>query len=82
MCNHACAGIRCQVKVGLNIFYSSQDMDMIKDRAEQKTMFSPLLWCSGDSHSVGSSAPIISRLLGTGNKTFSEVASMVVTWWM
>ena len=30
----------------------------------------------------GSSATVISRRLGPGNRTFSEVASMVVTWWI
>ena len=29
-----------------------------------------------------SSAPVVSRWLGPGNRTFLEVASMVVTWWI
>ena len=29
---------------------------------------------------VGSLAPVVSRWLGPGNRTFLEVASMVVTW--
>ena len=36
----------------------------------------------GDNQSVRSSAPVVSRWLGLGNRTFSEVASMVVTWWI
>ena len=31
--------------------------------------------------SVGSSVPVVSRWLWSGNRTFSEVSSMVVTWW-
>ena len=37
---------------------------------------------SGNNQSVGSSAPVASRWLGSGNRTFLEVASMVVTWWI
>ena len=37
-------------------------------------------WCSGNNQSVTSSAPVVSRWLG--NRTFLEVASMVVTWWI
>ena len=32
--------------------------------------------------SVESSAPVVSRWLGHGNRTFLEVASTVVTWWI
>ena len=39
-------------------------------------------WCSGDNQSVRSSAPVVSRWLGPGNRTFLEVVSMVVTWWI
>ena len=39
-CVDAAAGV-CFGLVGLNLFYSSQDM--IKDRGERKAMFSPLL---------------------------------------
>ena len=39
-------------------------------------------WCSADNQSVGSSALVVSRWLWPGNRTFSEVASMVVTWWI
>ena len=38
-------------------------------------------WRSGDNQS-GSSTRVISRWLGPGNRTFLEVASMVVTWWI
>ena len=31
---------------------------------------------------VGSSAPVVSRWIGPGNRTFLEVASMVITWWI
>ena len=34
------------------------------------------------SESEGSSAPVVRRLLKPGNRTFLEVASMVVTWWI
>ena len=30
----------------------------------------------------GSLDPVVSRLLGPGNRTFLEVASMVATWWI
>ena len=36
-------------------------------------------WCSGDNQSVGSSVLVVSRWLWPGNRTFLEVASMVVT---
>ena len=39
-------------------------------------------WRSGDNQSVGSSALVVSRWLWPGNRTFLEVASMVVTWWI
>ena len=32
--------------------------------------------------SVGSSVPVVSKWLWPGNRTFLEVASMVVTWWI
>ena len=38
--------------------------------------------CSGDNQSVESSVPVVNRLLWPGNRTFLEVASMVVTWWI
>ena len=34
----------------------------------------------GDNQSVRSSVPVVTRWLGPGNRTFLEVASMVVTW--
>ena len=37
---------------------------------------------SGDNQIVGSSAPVASRWLWPGNRTFLEVSSMVVTWWI
>ena len=36
----------------------------------------------GNNWSEGSSAPVVSRWLGPGNRTFLEVESMVVTWWI
>ena len=39
-------------------------------------------WSLGDNQSIRSSAPVVSRCLWPGNKTFLEVASMVVTWWI
>ena len=39
-------------------------------------------WCSFDNQSVRSSAPVVSRWLWPGNRTFLEVASVVVTWWI
>ena len=36
----------------------------------------------GDNLSVGSSAPVVSRWLWSGNETFLEVDSMVVRWWI
>ena len=39
-------------------------------------------WRSGNNRNVGSSALVVSRWLGPGNRTFLEVASMVVTWWI
>ena len=38
-------------------------------------------WCSGNNQSVGLSVPVVSRWLWPGNRTFLELASMVVTWW-
>ena len=35
-----------------------------------------------DSKCEGSSSPVVSRWLGPGNRTFLEVDSMVVTWWI
>ena len=32
--------------------------------------------------SKGSSVPVVSRWLGPGNRTFLEVASIVVAWWI
>ena len=32
--------------------------------------------------SVGSSAPVVSRWIRPGNRTFLEVASVVITWWI
>ena len=37
---------------------------------------------SGDNQCAGSSAPLVSRWLGPGNRTFLEVASMAVSWWI
>ena len=37
-------------------------------------------WHSGDDQSVGSSVRVVSRWLWPGNRTFSELDSMVVTW--
>ena len=37
-------------------------------------------WCSGDNQNVGSSTPVVSRWLWPRNRTFLEVASLVVTW--
>ena len=39
-------------------------------------------WCLCDNQSVGSSVPVVSRWLWPGNRTFLEVASMMVTWWI
>ena len=39
-------------------------------------------WQLSDNQSVRSSVPVVSRWLWPGNRTFSEVASMVVTWWI
>ena len=36
----------------------------------------------GHNQSVGSSVPVVSRWLGPGNRTFVEMASMVVTGWL
>ena len=36
----------------------------------------------GDNQSEGPSAPVVSRWLGPGNRTFLEEASMVVTWYI
>ena len=37
---------------------------------------------SGNNQSVGSWVLVVSRWLWPGNRTFLEVASMVVTWWI
>ena len=39
-------------------------------------------WRSSDNPSVRSSVPVVSKWLWPGNRTFSEVASMVGTWWI
>ena len=39
-------------------------------------------WRSGDDQRVRSSAPVATRWLQPGNRTFLEVASMVVSWWI
>ena len=39
-------------------------------------------WHSGDNQSVESSALVVSRWLWPGSRTFLEVASMVVSWWI
>ena len=39
-------------------------------------------WRSGNNQSVRSSAPVVTRWLWPENRTFSEVDSMVVTWWI
>ena len=44
--------------------------------------WSPSHWRSGDNQSVGSSTPVVSRWLWPGNRTFLEVVSMVVSWWI
>ena len=36
----------------------------------------------GDNQNVGSSTLMVNRQLGPGNRTFLQVASMVVTWWI
>ena len=38
--------------------------------------------CSGDNEHVGLSVLVVSRWLWPGNRTFLEVASIVVTWWI
>ena len=38
--------------------------------------------CSGNNQSVWPSVLLVSRWLGPWNRTFLEVASMVVTWWI
>ena len=35
-----------------------------------------------DNRSIWSSVPVVSRWLWPGNRTFLDVASMVVTWWI
>ena len=35
-----------------------------------------------DNKSVGSSVPVVSRWIWSGNRTFLKVASIVVTWWI
>ena len=41
------------------------------------------LWLSPEhQQGEGSSVPVVSRWLWPGNRTFSEVANMVVTWWI
>ena len=39
-------------------------------------------WCSGNNQSVGLSVPVVSRWLWPGNRAFTVVANMVVTWWI
>ena len=39
-------------------------------------------WFLGDNQSARSCAPVASKWLWPGNRTFLEVASMVVTWWI
>ena len=39
-------------------------------------------WRSSDNQTVRSSAPVVSRWLCPGNRTFFEVASIVITWYM
>ena len=39
-------------------------------------------WCSGNNQSIGSSVLVVNSWLWPGYKTFLEVASMVVTWWI
>ena len=39
-------------------------------------------WCSGYNQTAESSVPVVSRRLWPGNRTFSEVVSIVVTWWI
>ena len=41
-----------------------------------------LLTTSANNQSEGLSALVVSRWLGPGNRTFLEVAGMVVTWWI
>ena len=48
----------------------------------QKTTIHKDSWRSGDNQSVGSSVLVVSRRLWPGNRTFLEMASMVVTWWI
>ena len=36
----------------------------------------------GDNQNEGSSVPVVCRWVWPGNKTFLEVSSMVVTWWL
>ena len=38
--------------------------------------------CPGDNSGEGSSVPVFCRWLSPGNRTFLEIASMVVTWWI
>ena len=39
-------------------------------------------YCLGHSQNVESSATVVSRWLWPGNRTFLEVASIVVSWWI
>ena len=39
-------------------------------------------WFLADNHSVRSSAPVVNRWLWPANRTFLEVDSMVVSWWI
>ena len=39
-------------------------------------------WRSGNNQSDGSSVPVVSRWLSPDNRTFLEVHSVVVTWWI
>ena len=39
-------------------------------------------WCLGYNQTMGLPVPMVSRWLWPGNRTYLEVASMVVTWWI
>ena len=39
-------------------------------------------WCSGDYQRVESSVLVVGRWLWSGNRTFLELASVVVIWWI
>ena len=51
-------------------------------RGERSSVLVVSRWCSGDNQSVGSSVLLVSKWLRPGNRTFLEVASMAVTWWI